>query len=80
MAKRKSRADRFADAMGQLDNVISDVEELKSELEEWRDNMPESLQGGQKHEELEEAIGQLEDLINGLQEGMDTEVNFPGMY
>lgn len=42
----------------------SGAEELRDELQEWFDNMPENLQNGSKAEEIQEAIDALEDVIN----------------
>lgn len=78
--RRQSRADRLADAASLVGDAKGEVESLKQELEDWRDNMPESLQGGSKHDELEEAISELLELEEQLEQvsGFDN-VNFPGM-
>ena len=41
------------------------VEELRDELQSWRDNLPENLQSGSKAEELDEAISNLGGLADG---------------
>lgn len=43
-----------------LADVHSEMEGLRDELQEWKDNIPENLQEGQKAQELDEAIDQLE--------------------
>lgn len=40
--------------------AFSDIEELKDELTEWYDNMPEGPKNGEKGEALQEAINGLE--------------------
>lgn len=45
-------------------DAYSGMEELKDELQEWLDNMPESLRNGSKADELQEAI----DTIDGVSE------------
>lgn len=78
MAKRKSRADRYADIIESMQKPLDDLKELKDELENWRDNMPENLQGGSKYEELEDTIMELDDVINQIEEALEREVSFPG--
>ena len=75
-----SRAKRLDLIRSKIDDLRSEVEDLSSELEEWRDNMPENLRGGEKYEALEEAILQLADIINNLEEASGTDVEFPGMF
>lgn len=55
------------------------VGELKRGLEEWKEGMPEPFQGGQKEEELDSAISELEDIENVL-DGIGWDVEFPGMF
>lgn len=43
-----------------LDGAFSDMDDLRSELQDWRDNLPENLQDGEKAEELDEVTGQIE--------------------
>lgn len=45
---------------GAINDAFTQVEELKNELQEWFDNLPESFQSGSKGDALQEAIGQLE--------------------
>lgn len=40
-------------AKSDLDDAIGTLSELRGEFEEWRDNMPESLQGGATYEKLD---------------------------
>jgi uncharacterized protein YgfB (UPF0149 family) len=80
MPKAKSRSERFQEALATVSIGKADIESLRDELQEWLDNMPENLQGGTKAEELEEAIGSLEEVIEHLEEAEGTEINFPGMY
>jgi predicted RNase H-like nuclease (RuvC/YqgF family) len=81
-----SRAERLSQVLSALEeakeSAVSEIQNLKEELENWRDNMPESLQGGSKYDELEEAINELDNLESEL-DGTDIpsgdDVNFPGM-
>lgn len=75
----ESRQDRLEVAMGSVSDAAAEVESLKDELQEWFDNLPENFQQGDKGQELEEAISQLDDLQSNL-ENCESEVTFPSMY
>jgi hypothetical protein len=75
----KSRADRLAVIANDVANSASDVEELKAELEEWLEALPENLQNGDKASELQEAIDQLEELKSNLEDVDFSSVSFPSM-
>lgn len=74
---RDARLGEIADAVSE---AASDVECLKDELQEWRDNLPENLQDGTKAGELEEAIDALDTLHDELEAIDFGSVTFPGMY
>ena len=48
----------LADAL----SALSDIDDLRDELQEWYDNLPESFQNGSKGEQLQEAIDNLQDV------------------
>lgn len=75
----ESRADRLGEAEGSLEDAKSVVSELKDEMQEWFDSIPENLQQGQKASEVQEAIDALESLEGDL-ENIQFDVSFPGMY
>lgn len=81
-AGRASRYDRLAEAMDKVGEGISEVNCLKEELEEWRDNLPDSFRDGEKGQALEEAISQLEEIEHSLEDAQQGagDVDFPGMY
>lgn len=75
-----SRSARFDEAESDLEGVKATVGELKDELETWKDSLPENLQDGQKADEIQSAIDELESLDSAL-EGVDwPSIEFPGMY
>ena len=81
MPKYKSRATRLADTLDMTEK-IADVEQLKEELEEWLDNLPENLQSSNKADMLQEAIDNLENIgeeLENIQE-LQHDVEFPGMF
>ena len=81
MAKYKSRATRLSETLDMTEK-IADVEQLKEELEEWLDNLPENLQSSNKADMLQEAIDNLENIgeeLENIQE-LQHDVEFPGMF
>ncbi len=64
---------------GVVDDLRSDLEEIKGEEGEYLENMPESLKGGDKGSQAEEAISamgecleRMEELVNVEEEGAFT--------
>lgn len=49
------------------DNVTGEIEELRDEESEYYENMPESLQNGEKGQAASEAVEQLEAAIGWLE-------------
>ncbi len=78
--RRPSRADRYSAAQGQVSNGRAEFEELRDELQNWRDAMPEGLQESQKAYDIDDAISELEDCINSCEEIEGKDVSFPGMF
>jgi hypothetical protein len=74
-----SRADELGQAEELVEQAKEIVGELKDDMENWRDNIPDSLQGGEKYSEVEECAAQLESLESEL-DGIDFDVEFPGMF
>ena len=58
-----------------LEEAKSIVENLQSEIQEWRDNLPENLQFGSKAEELDACIDSLDGLINAFDD-----MEFPSAF
>jgi hypothetical protein len=46
--------------------TVDELETLKDEIESWRDNMPENLQGSEKYNTLDETANLLEGVIGEL--------------
>ena len=93
MSRRTRLNDIMAVLSGEVVDAVEsakgDVDELKDELQSWLDGMPENLQGGQKADELEEAISALDTVTEALdeaQQALETasdeagNVEFPGMF
>ncbi len=47
------------------------LQELQEQEEEYRDNMPENLQGSEKYERADEACSNLSDAYDSLQDAID---------
>lgn len=78
--RRPSRADRFATSQGDVSGAKTEAEELRDELQNWRDNIPENLQDGTKAGELDDAISALDEYIGALEEAEGADVQFPSMF
>lgn len=71
----KARRKALADISNQMTTLISQLIDLKDELsnikgeeEEYKDNMPESLQQSDKYYTAETAIEKMEEVINAIEE------------
>lgn len=58
---------RIADLLEQAEGIKTDVETIRDEEQEYRDNMPESLADGEKAEKADAAIEALEQVIQDLE-------------
>lgn len=66
--KRREALNKLA---GQIQDIIGELESLESEEQDYYDNMPESLQGGEKGENAQSAI----DAITSAKDGLETAVS-----
>lgn len=71
----KARRKNIQDVVGQLEDLKSALEDVLHEEEEYRDNIPENLQGSERYEKADEAcdtlsgaVDDLEDIITSLGE------------
>ena len=80
MPKRKSRAARYQEALELIGRGRDQIEELRDELQDWLDGMPENLQESSKAEQLQEAIDELDTMAENAIEIEETAVEFPGMF
>jgi hypothetical protein len=75
-----SRAERLSEAENLMQQALSIVEELKDEMQNWYDSMPENLQSSDKGSQVEEATHALEELYGCIEQCDFSSVEFPGMY
>lgn len=71
----KARRKNIQDVVDQLEELKSTLEDIQGEEEEYRDNIPENLQGSERYEKADEAcdtlsgaVDDLEDIITSLGE------------
>jgi hypothetical protein len=76
----ESRAARLAEAEAMADDARQIVEELKEEMEQWRDSIPENLQSGDKYSQVDDCCTNLDDLHSNLEQCEFGSIDFPGMF
>ena len=64
----KARRKNIQDVVGQLEDLKSTLEDLQGEEEEYRDNIPENLQGSERYEKADEACDTLSGAVDGLED------------
>lgn len=58
----------ISETMSKLEDLKSDVESILDDEEEARDNIPESLQDGERYEKADAACDNLSNAVNSLEE------------
>ena len=61
----------YANVFAHYKMVKEDLENIMQEEEEYRDEMPENLQSGQRYEESEEWSGQMEAVLESLENAVN---------
>jgi len=62
-----ARTDPITTTVGTaIDDAVTIIEELRSELQDWLDGMPENLQASSKAEELQESIDGLSEFVDNF--------------
>lgn len=65
---RRKSIDKIISA---LEGLLSDAETIRGEEQDAFDNMPESLQQGEKGDKAQEAISNLEEAISSIESARD---------
>ena len=77
--ERRNKLARLRDRMSRLQSEVGDlIEDLQGVLDEeheYLDNMPESLQGGEKGEKARTAIVLMDTLISGMADFTDLDTS-----
>lgn len=63
----KARRKALEDLASQLGDILAELEALRDEEQEYFDNMPESLQGGDKGSDAEQAIDSMNSAVDSLE-------------
>ena len=66
--KRRKQIDKAIEMLTETSNFI---ETIKSDEEEYMDNMPENLQGSSRYSDAEEACSCLEEAISDIESAID---------
>lgn len=74
-----SRPDRLKDCEQKVHDAMEEVEELRTELEDWYDALPDSFQNGDQGENMQEAMDNLQAIHDELENVDFSTVSFPGM-
>lgn len=64
----KIRRKNLQAIIDQLEELKSSLEDLQAEEEEYRDNIPENMQGSERYEKADEASGSLSGAVDNLEE------------
>ena len=79
MAKQASKPQRWATALSELsdlcsqvDDKLTDLRDIAAEYEEWRDNMPESLQESATYDKLNELIDSADSWFDEIESSKDS--------
>lgn len=67
----RARRDKLSELMLKIESLSFELEALKDEEDEYRENMPENLQYGEKYEASETASDNMGSAIDSLNEAMD---------
>lgn len=66
----KSRRQRLRQIVDALQSIVNDLDDIKMEEDEARNNMPENLESSETYEESENCSDVIEDAISDLNEIM----------
>lgn len=74
-ARRKSLADiknKLDELVGLIEEQRDELETLKGEEEEYKENMPENMQDGEKGQAADQAISDLEEAFSAADSAADS--------
>lgn len=68
-AKRRKKIEKLL--FTQLEDIKTAIESIRDEEEEAYDNLPESLQDGERGDKMQEAMDNLENAASGIDDVLD---------
>lgn len=66
----KERRKRIQEVANQIDSLKGEVEDILSEEEEYKENIPENMQGGERFETAEAACDNLQSAVDNIEEAL----------
>ena len=73
-----TRRKALEDITEKLEDTKPDLEFLRDEEQDYIDNMPDNLHGGDKYEAAEQAVSNLDDAINSIEEAIASIIEATG--
>ncbi|MBD9406273.1 hypothetical protein IB236_13070 [Acidovorax sp. ACV02] len=67
--------DRMSELQDQASTLMTDLQDVLNEEQDYLDNMPESLQEGEKGQKAQAAIDLMENIISGITEFTDLDTD-----
>lgn len=67
----KQRRKQIEEVTGKIRDLLVDLEVLKDEEEEYKDNIPENLQGTERYERAEECVDGLQEAIDDIDRALE---------
>lgn len=67
----KARRKQLAELASELEAIGTALEALRDEEQDYYDNMPESLQDGERGQKAYDAIDAIDNAVNGVAETLD---------
>lgn len=64
----KERRKQIAAIVNRISGIASDLEMVKDDEDEYRDNMPENLQGSTRYDDSDEASNAMQCALDALEE------------
>lgn len=68
----KARRKSLQEVIDKLEGLMGDVEILQEEEEEYRDNIPENMQGSERYEQAESACDSLSEAVDSISAAIDS--------
>lgn len=68
----KPRRKQLEAIIDRIDAIVADLEWVRDDEEEYRDNIPENLQGSERYERADTAVYSLEDALDTLSMVIDS--------
>ena len=62
---KQARADAIANELSEL---AAQIEDLKQEMEDWRESLPENMQAGDRYDAIGQCASDLDDILGAVSE------------